>query len=57
MLADLGARVIKIDATDKRLDEGRRSTAAALADVRTYAGKESMQVDLQTPRAKRSCTS
>ena len=40
MLADLGARVIKIDATDKRLDEGRRSSAQALADVRTYAGKE-----------------
>jgi len=52
MLADLGARVIKIDATDRRLDEGRRSTAAALADVRTYAGKESMQVDLQTPEGK-----
>jgi crotonobetainyl-CoA:carnitine CoA-transferase CaiB-like acyl-CoA transferase len=52
LLADLGARVIKIDATDKRLDEGRRSTAAALADVRTYAGKESMQVDLQTPEGK-----
>ena len=52
MLADLGARVIKVDATDKRLDEGRRSSAQALADVRTYAGKESMQVDLQTPEGK-----
>lgn len=52
MLADLGARVIKIDATDKRLDEGRRASAQALADVRTYAGKESMQVDLQTPEGK-----
>ena len=52
MLADLGARVIKIDATDKRLDEGRRSTAAALTDVRTYAGKEVMQVDLQTSEGK-----
>jgi crotonobetainyl-CoA:carnitine CoA-transferase CaiB-like acyl-CoA transferase len=52
MLADLGARVIKIDATDKRLDEGRRSSAQALADVRTYAGKECMQVDLQTPEGK-----
>ena len=52
MLADLGARVIKIDATDKRLDEGRRSSAQALADVRTYAGKESVQVDLQTPEGK-----
>ena len=52
MLADLGARVIKIDATDKRLDEGRRSSAQALADVRTYAGKQSMQVDLQTPEGR-----
>ena len=52
MLADLGARVIKIDATDKRLDEGRRSSAQALADVRTYSGKECMQVDLQTPEGK-----
>ena len=38
LLADLGARVIKIDATDKRLDEGRRSSAQALADVRSYGG-------------------
>ena len=52
MLADLGARVIKIDATDKRLDEGRRSSAQALADVRTYAGKECMQVDLQSAEGK-----
>jgi crotonobetainyl-CoA:carnitine CoA-transferase CaiB-like acyl-CoA transferase len=52
LLADLGARVIKIDATDRRLDEGRRSTAQAMADVRTYAGKEGMQVDLQTPEGK-----
>jgi crotonobetainyl-CoA:carnitine CoA-transferase CaiB-like acyl-CoA transferase len=52
LLADLGARVIKIDATDRRLDEGRRSTAQAMADVRTYAGKECLQVDLQTPEGK-----
>jgi hypothetical protein len=51
-LADLGARVIKIDATDRRLDEGRRSTAQAMADARTYAGKECMQVDLQTSEGK-----
>src|SRR2546428_3991989 len=49
LLADLGARVIKIDATDRRLDEGRRSTTQAMADARTYAGKECLQVDLQTP--------
>ena len=52
LLADLGARVIKIDATDRRLDEGRRSTAQAVADPRTYAGKEGIQVDLQTPEGK-----
>ena len=52
LLADLGARVIKIDATDRRLDEGRRSTAQAVADPRTYAGKECIQIDLQTPEGK-----
>jgi len=52
LLADLGARVIKIDATDRRLDEGRRSTAQAMPDARTYAGKECLQVDLQTPEGK-----
>lgn len=52
LLADLGARVIKIDATDRRLDDGRRSTAQAMADSRTYCGKECIQVDLQTPEGK-----
>ena len=44
--------MIKIDATDRRLDEGRRSTAQAVADPRTYAGKECVQIDLQTPEGK-----
>lgn len=52
LLADLGARVIKVDATDRRLDEGRRSTAVAIADARTYAGKEGIQIDLQTSEGK-----
>ena len=52
LLADMGARVIKVDAPDRRLDEGRRSTAQAMADARTYAGKECIQVDLQTPEGK-----
>ena len=52
LLADLGARVIKIDATDRRLDEGRRSTEQAVADPRTYAGKECIQIDLQTAEGK-----
>ena len=52
LLADLGARVIKIDATDRRLDEGRRSTEQSVADPRTYAGKKCIQIDLQTPEGK-----
>ena len=52
LLADLGARVIKVDATDRRLDEGRRSTAQSIAEPRTYAGKEGIQIDLQTPEGK-----
>ena len=52
LLADMGARVIKVDATDRRLDEGRRSTEQTVADPRTYAGKECIQIDLQTPEGK-----
>src|SRR5262249_11004018 len=52
LFADLGARVIQIPATDRRWDEGRRSTAQAMADTRTYAGKECLQVDLQPPEGK-----
>ena len=52
LLADLGARVIKVDATDRRLDAGRRSTEQTVADPRTYAGKECIQIDLQTPEGK-----
>ena len=50
LLADLGARVIKLDATDRRLDEGRRSTAQAVAEPRTYAGKEGIQGRPTDPR-------
>ena len=52
LLADMGARVIKVDATDRRLDEGRRSTEQTVADPRTYAGKECIQIDLQTSEGK-----
>ncbi len=52
LLADLGARVIKVDATDRRLDAGRRSTEQTVADPRTYAGKECIQIDLQTDEGK-----
>ena len=52
LLADMGARVIKVDATDRRLDAGRRSTEQTVADPRTYAGKECIQIDLQTDEGK-----
>ena len=52
LLADMGARVIKVDATDRRLDVGRRSTEQTVADPRTYAGKECIQIDLQTSEGK-----
>ena len=57
MLADLGARVIKIDATDKRLDEGRRSSAQALADAKPIQARNSCRSTCRRPRVKKSCTS
>ena len=49
MIADLGARVIKVDATPGRRPV-RQGTGNApnLMTIRTYAGKECIQVDLQT---------
>ena len=52
MIADLGARVIKIDATPERADNRRVAGRVNLGDLRTYAGKESVQVDLQTEEGK-----
>jgi len=50
MIADLGARVIKVDATPERGPAGRGGVvgAQALGNLRTYAGKECIRVDLQT---------
>jgi crotonobetainyl-CoA:carnitine CoA-transferase CaiB-like acyl-CoA transferase len=52
-LADFGPRVIKVDATDERVDEGQRSTSRQVAEPRTYTGKECIAVDLQTPEGKK----
>ena len=49
MIADLGARVIKIDATPER---GSPRPVAQLGTLRTYAGKECIQIDLQTAEGK-----
>jgi len=51
-LADLGARVIKVDATDVRVDERQRPSGTAISEPRTYAGKECIRIDLQTPEGK-----
>ena len=52
MIADLGARVIKVDATPERGPAGRGGVvptgAMSLMPLKTYAGKECIQVDLQT---------
>ena len=44
MIADLGARVIKIDPTPER---GSPRPIAQLGNLKTYAGKECIQIDLQ----------
>jgi len=54
MIADLGARVIKIDATPER-GGGRPlggGGALNLNTIRTYSGKECIQIDLQTDEGK-----
>ena len=50
MIADMGARVIKVDATPAR-DQGT-SGNASLNTLRTYAGKECIQVNLQTTEGR-----
>ena len=44
MIADLGARVIKIDPTPER---GSPRPIAQLGNLKTYAGKKCIQIDLQ----------
>ena len=51
-LADLGARVIKVDPTDEQQEEGRRSTAVQIAEPRVYSGKEGIMLDLKTREGK-----
>ena len=51
MIADLGARVIKVDATPGRAPAPRQGVQN-LMSMRTYAGKECIQVDLQTQEGR-----
>jgi crotonobetainyl-CoA:carnitine CoA-transferase CaiB-like acyl-CoA transferase len=49
MIADLGARVIKVDATPEREQRFMgRGPGPNINGMKTYAGKECIQVDLQT---------
>ena len=51
MLGEMGARVIKVDATPER--EQRISTGGmALINLKTYAGKEAIQINLQSPQGQ-----
>ena len=51
-LADMGARVIKVDATYERRDERQRGAAGSLGDMKTYPGKEGIMLDLQAPEGR-----
>jgi len=51
MIADMGARVIKVDATSGR-GPALGGAAMNLMTIRTYGGKECIRVDLQTDEGK-----
>ena len=53
MIADMGARVIKVDATPER-EQLRMGSGGGpnLLNLKTYGGKECLQLDLQTPEGK-----
>jgi crotonobetainyl-CoA:carnitine CoA-transferase CaiB-like acyl-CoA transferase len=52
MLADLGARVIKVDATPER-EQTISTGGMALINLKSYAGKEAIQVNLQSPEGQK----
>ena len=52
MLGEMGARIIKVDATPEREQVRMMGAANALGGLKLYAGKECIQVDLQTPEGK-----
>lgn len=48
MLADLGARVIKVDATPEREQTISTGGGMTLINLKSYAGKEAIQINLQS---------
>ncbi|MBV8453460.1 MAG: CoA transferase, partial [Deltaproteobacteria bacterium] len=53
MLAEMGARVIKVDATPEREQTISVSGGMAPLNVKNYAGKEAIQVNLQSPEGQK----
>ena len=53
MLADMGARVIKVDATPEREQTISTGGGMALINLKNYAGKEAIQVNLQSPEGQK----
>lgn len=53
MLADMGARVIKIDATPEREQTISIGGGMVPLNLKNYAGKEAIQVNLQTPEGQK----
>jgi crotonobetainyl-CoA:carnitine CoA-transferase CaiB-like acyl-CoA transferase len=53
MLAEMGARVIKIDATPEREQTISIGGGMAPLNIKNYAGKEAIQVNLQTPEGQK----
>lgn len=53
MLAEMGARVIKVDATPEREQTISASGGMAPINVKNYAGKEAIQVNLQSPEGQK----
>jgi crotonobetainyl-CoA:carnitine CoA-transferase CaiB-like acyl-CoA transferase len=53
MLAEMGARVIKVDATPEREQTISASGGMAPINLKNYAGKEAIQVNLQSPEGQK----
>jgi crotonobetainyl-CoA:carnitine CoA-transferase CaiB-like acyl-CoA transferase len=52
MLADMGARVIKVDATPER-EQTISTGGMALINLKNYAGKEAIQINLQSAQGQK----
>ena len=53
LLADMGARVIKVDATPEREQTISTGGGMTLINLKSYAGKEAIQINLQSTAGQR----